>query len=92
MQLDDTLTIGELQDSQSHLCAQQNQGIEPPGNVLWCMENKDIFGTSQHGFTKGKLYLKNLMTFYNRVVESVVKSNWLHLPGLKQNIATVPCL
>lgn len=63
MQLDDSFTTGELQASQSHVSAQQNQGVDPPGNVLGCMENKEMFGASQYGFIKGKLCLKNLIVF-----------------------------
>lgn len=63
MQLDDSLTTGELQARQSHLCAQQNQGIDSLGNVLWCMESEDMLGASQHGFIKDNWCLKNFIVF-----------------------------
>jgi len=31
------------------------------------MENKDVMGDSQHGFTKDKSCLTNLVAFYDRV-------------------------
>lgn len=54
---------GEIQARQSHLRTQQWSR-----SALQQMQSKEVIGDSQHGFTRGKSCLTNVVTFYDRII------------------------
>jgi len=54
----------ELPTCHSHLCAGEDHGVDPPGSYAKAHGGEGIWD-KQHGFTKGRSCLTNLVSFYD---------------------------